>query len=98
MMNPTFHSVRSVLAFRKASWRVPAKILAGLVAPLLATGVALVTAAGPAAAGPVPAAARAASSTHVVVTAEHTADGYVLATGSGLRRLPRRRLPRHLLH
>jgi predicted lipoprotein with Yx(FWY)xxD motif len=53
------------------------------VAPLLAAGVALV-AAGPAAAGPAPAAARAGTSTQVVVTAEHTAYGYVLATGSGL--------------
>jgi predicted lipoprotein with Yx(FWY)xxD motif len=80
MRNPGFRLVRSVDAFRRAGPKVPPrKFLAGLVAPLLATGVALIVAAGPA-----PAAARAGTSTQVAVTAEHTADGYVLATGSGL--------------
>lgn len=75
----------------RGAWRpVRARaLLAGLIAPLLATGVVLAAAAGPA---PAPAAARTATSTgvhvtdstQVAVTTEQTAYGEVLATGGGL--------------
>jgi predicted lipoprotein with Yx(FWY)xxD motif len=85
MRNPTVRSAN----FLPGAWRpVRARtLLAGLIAPLLAAGVALVAVAGPA-----PAATRAATSaatgatdsTQVAVTTEQTAYGEVLATGAGL--------------
>ncbi|HEX8009226.1 MAG TPA: hypothetical protein VF482_22685, partial [Trebonia sp.] len=88
MKKPAFRPIRTTRAFRKASWRVPArKVLVGPVALLLVTGVVLAALAAPAPAATRTAAgtvARLTGSTQVVVTTEQTAFGEVLATGSGL--------------
>jgi predicted lipoprotein with Yx(FWY)xxD motif len=88
MKNRASRLARSAFAFRRAPGHLPPrKFLACVVAPLLAAGVALIAAAGPAPAAThsrATAAAGGQTSTQVVVSAEHTSDGYVLATGSGL--------------